>query len=265
MVNGQWQPAKPAPSANAIETPPLHRPNRRNSPPPESDRELLFTKEGNYQEPASCGRAGVFKRAGSSDAEASPNIRNVKLSDLKDTGRLLLLFEDAAKGGLVARTDLDRHRFLGAAEHACAAGKSNPCGLFVWLVRNKRWHHITEREDHFAQVKVKMFVRNEEMPAFRRSPTPAPLSPDAKFAKSLLSVLRQKRVLQDPYPELSRMRPEWTRERWQRAMTELRDSAHLGANGSGRGFVRLSGRASTPEQCLLSFAFCALIPVGRDG
>lgn len=239
VVNGQWRPPTPTANASAVNPPPLHRPNRPNSPPPESDKKLLYSKEEKHQEPAFRRTAGVFKNSGQGNLQSLPSIRNVKPADLKDVGRLLRLFEEAAKVGLIAHTDLDRQRFVGAAEHACAVGKSNPCGLFVWLVRNKRWHHITERDDHTAQVRMKTFVRNLETRSLQRPPTPTVLSPDARFARSLLSALRKKRVSQDPYPELSRMRPEWTPERWQRALTELRESPRLGAIGSARGLVKL--------------------------
>ena len=64
-----------------------------------------------------------------------PDLRNVVPEDLKDTGRLLDLYEQAVELGLVTDSEHDRLRFVAAAEHARIIGTRNPCGLFVRLVR----------------------------------------------------------------------------------------------------------------------------------
>ena len=56
-----------------------------------------------------CRAGGPFRR---------PNLNDVQLEDLKDTGRLLELFRQAVVQGFVTSCEADRLRFVAAAEHA---------------------------------------------------------------------------------------------------------------------------------------------------
>ena len=58
----------------------------------------------------------------------APTLNDVRVEDLKDTGRLLRLHAQAVARGLVGSSEADRLRFVGAAEHALALGTGNPCG-----------------------------------------------------------------------------------------------------------------------------------------
>ena len=72
-----------------------------------------------------------------------PDLRDVVPEDLRDTGRLLDLYEQAVGLGLAAASECGRLRFVAAAEHARVIGTKNPCGLFVRLVRGGLWHFAT--------------------------------------------------------------------------------------------------------------------------
>jgi hypothetical protein len=52
--------------------------------------------------------------------------------------------------------------WFAAAEHAVAAGKQNPCGLFVAIYRKKLWSYITQEQEDHARVKLKKLDFGEE-------------------------------------------------------------------------------------------------------
>jgi hypothetical protein len=62
-----------------------------------------------------------------------PTLSHIVPEDLRDTARLLTLFEQAYTQGLIGKSDSERLTFLGLAEHAKVVGASNPCGLFAAL------------------------------------------------------------------------------------------------------------------------------------
>jgi hypothetical protein len=61
----------------------------------------------------------------------APTLRNVRIEDLKDTGRLLDLHRQAIDRKLIGASESDRLEFVAAAEHALAVGNGNPPGLFA--------------------------------------------------------------------------------------------------------------------------------------
>ena len=56
----------------------------------------------------------------------APTLDDVRVEDLKDTGRLLGLLDQAVARGLSSPSEADRLRFVAAAEHAPAVGSGNP-------------------------------------------------------------------------------------------------------------------------------------------
>jgi len=196
------------------------------STPPDSDREL--SSRAKNQKPGCARPAGVSISKG--EKVGAPTLRHVLPQDLDDTGRLLQLFEQAARAKLVDGRDHDRLRFVGAAEHARTIGSVNPPGLFAWLIRNRRWDYITDGDEDAANRRLKQhlygasYERRSEPPP-RRDPE-AGLSEDARFVRAARQVFRQRGIRQDPLPLVRRERPEWTRERWDAACREL-DVARL--------------------------------------
>ena len=75
--------------------------------------------------------------------------------DLRDTGRLLELYDQAVGLGLVAASECGRLRFVAAAEHARVIGTKNPCGLFVRLVRGGLLHFATHDDETAASVRLR--------------------------------------------------------------------------------------------------------------
>ena len=81
-----------------------------------------------------------------------PTLKDIQLEDLKRVSTLLVLFEQAVNAGWLADTEANRLKFVAAAVRANAVG-ADPVRVFVTIVRQGLWHHITqEQEDRAAQA-----------------------------------------------------------------------------------------------------------------
>jgi hypothetical protein len=167
----------------------------------------------------------------------APRLADVRGEDLKDTGRLLELHGQAVARGLVTVSEADRLRFVGAAEHALGIGRANPAGLFIYLVRGKLWRYLTQEDEDRASVRIKEFLKGPErsvmasmfprgleksaMTSSCRPPAGPVLSEDARTVMRVRSALAAAGYHGDPFPQVRRQYPSWTRERWDRALAEL--------------------------------------------
>jgi hypothetical protein len=159
-------------------------------------------------------------------APAKPDLRHIVPEDLADTGRLLELYAQAVADGLVPASEWGRLRFVAAAEHARAIGAKNPCGLFAALVRGGSLHFATEDDAQAASVRLRRHLYGaapghpaaEQGGMVRGMPR---LSEDARLVQAVRAAAAGARYRGDPFPLLKRQRPEWTRERWDRAGEEL--------------------------------------------
>ena len=159
-----------------------------------------------------------------------PRLEDVRLEDLKDTARLLELHGQAVARGLVGRAEADRLGFAAAAEHALAAGKRNPPGLFAHLVRRGRWGSITQADEDSARRRLK--VHEFGPPAGgvgvggvgRSMPMPTAglgLSEDARLVREVRSAMIRAGIYRDPWPAFRARNPAWDPGRWEAAMAEL--------------------------------------------
>ncbi len=143
------------------------------SAPPESNKYLL--SEYRNQNPASGGPAGARKRQGRPE---NPTLRHVVPEDLRDTRRLLGLFSQAVRAGIVKPTEAERLKFVAAAEHARVIGSRNPCGLFAELVRRGLWHFVTQSDEDAAARRLKAFLSPTQGVG---KPTPVPFTERSRF------------------------------------------------------------------------------------
>jgi hypothetical protein len=165
-------------------------------------------------------------------ARGKPDLRDVVPEDLKDTGRLLELYDQAVSRGWVTTSERDRLRFVGAAEHARVIGTKNPCGLFVRLVRSGLWSFLTQDDEDAANARLKRHLYgmtiHEQTPQISPVREAVELSEDARLVRAIRSAVARARYQGDAFPLLRREHPEWTRERWDRALAELEQALHLG-------------------------------------
>jgi hypothetical protein len=154
-----------------------------------------------------------------------PTLQHIVPEDLRDTARLLTLFEQAQIQGLIGKSDSTRLTFLATAEHACVIGSSNPCGLFAALIHRQLWHYVTDRDEDAASARLKQHWYGREGP---RQPAPPPisaeppaLSKDAFMMRELHRELARAGFQDDAFGWVHREYPEWTRARWDHALAEL--------------------------------------------
>jgi hypothetical protein len=104
----------------------------------------------------------AVKSAGVGEGELpEPTLRNVRLEDLQDTKRLLVLYDQAVESGLIKGSEHMQREFVSLAEHALAEGTVNPCGFFVYLVRHGRFDAITLRDEDEAVARLKRCERQD--------------------------------------------------------------------------------------------------------
>jgi len=98
-------------------------------------------------------------------------------------------------------------------------GRENPPGLFVHVLRKKRWFLVTERDEELGR-KLLMRSRNGSLPPPTMTPRRKPESDEAHFVFSVLRVAQNKNI--DPMLIVEGIRPDWSRERFERAVLEAR-------------------------------------------
>jgi hypothetical protein len=195
---------------------------------PSVDQEPLRERIQN-QEPG--GRTGFsIECPGDGDKPLpSPKLADVRIEDMKDTGRLLDLHGQAVAKGLVTASEADRLRFVGGAEHALAIA-TNPAALFAWLVLNRCWRYITGADEDSARRRLR--VHDFGMPRVSAHPRPLAfsssrpiepggLSEDARIVKAIREASIRAGIYRDPWPTFAARYPDWTRERWDRALVEV--------------------------------------------
>lgn len=232
VVNNSW--GRPAAESNAVTCLPGRTAEKcTRLPCPESDVET--PSEYKNQKPARGGPSGFFKEG--EEGNHQPTWRNIKSADLRDTGRTLDLFDDAVGRGVIDASEHSRLMFVSAAERAAIRGTTNPPGLFRRLVERKLWHHITQGDEDAAHRRLKQhFGLGRPKEERRRTPVEGPppkrprLSEDARLVQAVQVVARQHRI-NDAFYLLRRERPDWMRERWENAVSELENArfAHLQA------------------------------------
>lgn len=143
----QWVDAARPPDVES--PPPIGRPDT-GTPPPMKNVKLSVRPEMQnlaVATPAGCSSRTVAHRA-------SPKLTNIVSEDLGNERRLAALFEQAVRRGWVTECGSDRLNFWAAAEHARSAGSRNMPGLFVWVVKHRRWGFITQRDEDAARDRL---------------------------------------------------------------------------------------------------------------
>ena len=155
-----------------------------------------------------------------------PRLDDVRVEDLKDTGRLLGLLDQAIVRGLTGRSESDRLKFAAAAEHALAVGTVNPCGLFARLVRRGWWHFATQDDEDAASRRLKRHLFGAPSEAIAGLCWPSSsgrpsLSSDALLVREVKASSSRAGYRGDPFLLVRARDASWTRERWDRASVEL--------------------------------------------
>lgn len=219
----------PLPEATASATP-----KRDSDLPTEREHQIPEASPPDYPTGVSEGRSEKKPAAG------SPSLRHVLEEDLNSTERMLALHEEAISRGLAPSGERGALEVLGLAEHARRYATRNAPGLFARLLHTQRWHFITQDDEDLARARLREM--REKAPGggvhLRSVPIrvgellsgrPAADDPravvgevqlaDVRFVRDLLRLLASKGIRDSEvvFRELSRTKPEWTRERWEKA------------------------------------------------
>lgn len=201
-----------APRVSTESTPPAAE-SAPESTPPRENREL--PSELQNPKPASGRPSGSCRKK-----DKAPSWKHIADEDLRDTPRLMRVFDHAVGEGVLAGSEADRLRFVSAAEHARSIGSTNPPGLFAWIVRAGRFEFCTQADEEAARVRLQRFDHGPPLPRkeqVEQQPRHQ-LSADAEVVRFLRSRLR---AHGDPFEHLQKQRSDWTRERWNTAVEEL--------------------------------------------
>jgi len=266
---GQGRERPEAPTVEPVDPAPVEsEPDVSESSPPPADSAGHFSgpkenkkplRDHTNQKPASRGPAGIRI---SKSKEQSPRLSDVLPEDLRDIDRLLELFGQAVDRGLVTSSEADRLKFVAAAIHAQAVG-SEPCRLFAWLINQRRFEVITQADEDEAHARLKRHQQTRYAVPAAPSPRPPALSNDALIVREIRAVLRARGIHVDPYAAARGSLPDWSRERWDRAVEELEGRRQpvsgfsaleaivpgLGAAGSGVATATMEEAAARRSRC----------------
>jgi len=164
------------------------------------------------------------KSHGDGDGVLQPQKRrlpNITIDDLTDIHRLLELHKEAINRGLSQAGESGRILFVAMAEHALNAA-SNPCAMFARNVNRGFWRSITQADEDRAVSRLQVVQGDGHKIRPADSPSRAALSKDAQFARAAIDWAERVHFRGNLFSEVNRKRPEWTRERWDQAIKELR-------------------------------------------
>jgi hypothetical protein len=221
-INLAWDYAVDKSSPAASESPPPVDDVRTQTPPPRQHREPSL-QEDKHQKPASGGeRPGVLETR-----TERPTLANITAMDLRETGRLLELFREATDEGLFSGSESERLLFVGAAERARLYGSQNPPGFFSQLIRRRLFHFVSSEDEERARKRLNDYCYGGRQPlVMPKEPPRSGPSKDALFVADVQRRLSRTGFSGDVFSLVSRELPDWTRERWEKAVQELEDDKH---------------------------------------
>jgi hypothetical protein len=100
----------------------------------------------------------LLKEGEDNPAEAplpTPSLRHILVQDLRDTTRLLQLYEQAVSARLIGSCEADRLAFVALAHHVLAYRPTNPGGLFTQLLRTGHFDYATQDDEDRAVRRLK--------------------------------------------------------------------------------------------------------------
>lgn len=197
----------------------------------------------------------------------NPTLRHVLSLDLGSVERLSRLHEEAVTKGLAPAGERGLLELTSLAEHARRYSTKNPPGLFARLLRDQKWHFITQDDEDLARARLRAAREgeaNSQRGSSVRLPNSLPeradfassgvarasasqgwqthehsVSDDALFAARLVRTLAARGIRDEALVlrELQKARPEWTEERWRRARWAMAAGVRVDGAGVGEAAV----------------------------
>jgi len=151
----------------------------------------------------------------------------VRHEDLASTERLLALYGQATRAGLIGASEAGRLAFFALAERARSRGR-RAGALFFWLLREGKTAYITQHDEDEAARRLREHLNGPPAPRTPRgqrwggggeasgaAPEPE-LSEDERFVVACTRAASKAGVA-DPF-HIARAGRGWTRQRWDEAL-----------------------------------------------
>lgn len=156
-----------------------------------------------------------------------PRLSAIRPEDFQDVGRALELFHQAVQCGL-APNDSEHARLLwvAAIERARTVPAANPAGLFLFLVKNRKWDFLSDSHFEAANARLKAYLYGgprsgmSPLPVARPASPRPPLSRDALLVQAVRNELARRGVRCELFVVL-RSQAGWDRTRFDAAVAEL--------------------------------------------
>jgi hypothetical protein len=146
---------------------------------------------------------------------------------LTDTARTLELFRLAVDAKLISGSEHGRLTFVSLAEHALIHGTRNPCGLFMKLLREKRYY-ITLDDEEAARQRINRELYNVTRRQTATKPTPKTMTTSGEIPKDVKIALAIERTAQSkhlaPITIIRAMKLDWTLERYNELLQTAEDN-----------------------------------------
>ena len=200
-----------------------------------SNENLTTRKPGENPRPHSGVSKKPDKQQGRGDkVTTQPRLHDVRFEDLRETGRLLQLYEQAANKGHFTDCEGNRLEFVALAERALTRGK-NPPAMFVWLLRSWKTTFITQADEDAARRRLAKHDHNLQAEQ-RDNVVSSAIQPEQTveevFVKKCLAIARDVGGI-DPYHVANQIK-NWSREEWecQLSVYEFKDRQYWAGIGN---------------------------------
>jgi len=161
-INTDWNPSDDESGGGVgSASPGVEIPGRSATPDQNSSSPLTGNRNTRRPAPTRAGPSGASLRSALGSRKknrrrtsGSPSIRDITPEDLRDTGRLLELHQQAVALGLARPGEPGRLEFVSLAERARSRGR-RAGALFYWLLRERKTVFITLADEDEAQRRMK--------------------------------------------------------------------------------------------------------------
>lgn len=88
-------------------------------------------------------------------SQMPPTLQHIERADLMNIQRLLVLYHQAVQHHLIGSSEAERLTFVALAQHVLSCRPRNEGGLFRHLLKQKRYHCVTQTDEDVALQRLK--------------------------------------------------------------------------------------------------------------
>jgi hypothetical protein len=87
-----------------------------------------------------------------------PTLQHIEREDLTDIQRVLVLYHHAVQQRLIGSSEAERLTFVALAQHVLSCRPRNEGSLFRHLLKQKRYHCVTQADEDVALQRLKLHL-----------------------------------------------------------------------------------------------------------